>query len=79
MLVGTSFTTVPTPFRLTIWGLPGALSEMESVPIRLFMAPGAKVTLMVQLAPAARLEPQSSVSLKFPVVVMTAMLSVVEP
>jgi hypothetical protein len=49
---------VPVPVRPTVWGLPLALSEMLSEAVRLPLAEGLKVTLIVQLAPAATLEPQ---------------------
>ena len=51
-------TTVPVPIRLTSCGLPGALSVIDSVPVRVPICVGLKVTLIVQLAPAAKLEPQ---------------------
>src|SRR5439155_5732530 len=54
----------PTPDRATLCGLPGALSVMVKAPERLPPPVGVKVTLMVQLAPAARLEPQVLVSAK---------------
>ena len=41
---------VPVPDRLTIWGLPVALSVMVIVPGWLPVAVGVKVTVMVQLA-----------------------------
>ena len=47
-------TVVPLPVRATVWGLPVALSVTEIVPGRLPTAVGVKVTLMEQLAPAAR-------------------------
>jgi hypothetical protein len=37
----------------TVWGLPLALSLMETLALRLPVAEGVKVTLMVQLLPAA--------------------------
>jgi hypothetical protein len=49
---------VPVPQRLTVWGLPLALSVTLSEAARLPLAEGAKMTLSVQLAPAATLEPQ---------------------
>ena len=51
-LVGEMLTAgaVPVPERLTLWGLPVALSEMLSEAVRLPLAEGVKVTLMVQLA-----------------------------
>ncbi len=72
-------TTIPVPLRETVCGLPGALSVTESVPLRLPEALGVKVTLIVQFAPDARLEPQVSVSPKLVVAAMPAMLSVVVP
>ena len=68
----------PVPLRETDCGLPGALSVTETVPFRLSEAPGVKVTLIVQLAPEARLEPQLSVSPKLAIAVMPA-ISVVVP
>src|SRR5437588_840749 len=54
-LVGTNHTPGPVPFPLsaTVCGLPPALSASDSVPARAPEAVGVKVTLMVQLAPAA--------------------------
>jgi hypothetical protein len=49
---------VPVPERLTVWGLPLALSVMLSEAARLPLADGVKVTLIVQMAPAATLDPQ---------------------
>ena len=48
----------PVPDRLTVWGLPVALSVMVIVPGWLPVAVGVKVTVMVQLAPAATEAPQ---------------------
>src|SRR5207237_510593 len=65
----------PVPLRLIVCGLAGALSVMLMAAVRLPAAPGVKVTLMVQLAPAATEPPQLSVSAKSPVLVpVTAML-----
>ena len=41
-----------------MWGLPVALSVMVMAPVRVPVAVGVKVTLMEQLAPAAREAPQ---------------------
>jgi hypothetical protein len=49
---------VPVPERLTAWGLPPALSLMLIEAARLPLAVGVKVTLTVQLAPAASELPQ---------------------
>ena len=46
------------PVRLTVWVAGLALSAMVKEPLREPLAVGVKVTLRVQLAPAARLEPQ---------------------
>src|SRR5882762_441666 len=59
----------PVPLRLIVCGLAGALSVMLIEAVRLPAAPGVKVTLMVQLAPAATELPQLSVSAKSPVLV----------
>ena len=61
-LVGERLTTaavlVPVPDRLTVWGLPLALSTMLSAAVRAPLAEGVKVTRIVQLAPAATELPQ---------------------
>ena len=49
---------MPAPERLTDWGLPVALSVMARAAARLPLAEGVKVTLVVQLAPAASELPQ---------------------
>ena len=48
----------PVPVRATVWGLPVALSVTVMVPGWLPVAVGVKVTVMVQLAPAATDVPQ---------------------
>jgi hypothetical protein len=48
----------PVPLRTTVWGLPDALSVIDRVPGRLPATVGVNVTLIVQLAPEATLEPQ---------------------
>src|SRR5437868_4651428 len=45
---------IPLPLRATVWGLPLALSVMLTLALRVPIAVGVKVTLMVQEAPAAR-------------------------
>ena len=45
--------TKPVPLRLTLLGVPAALWIRESVPVRGPVLVGVKVTLIVQLAPAA--------------------------
>jgi len=69
----------PVPLSETVCGLPGALSFTESVPVTVPTAVGVKVTLMVQFAAEARLEPQLSFSPKFPVAAMLEMSSAAVP
>jgi hypothetical protein len=57
-------TPVPVPERATVW-VP-TLSTTERVPLSVPVVVGVKVTEMVQLAPAATLEPQVLVSAKLP-------------
>src|SRR5207237_832147 len=45
---------VPFPLSATVCGLPPALSATDSVPVRAPEAVGVKVTLIEQLAPAAK-------------------------
>ena len=78
-LAGLNSTTVPVPVRLTFCGLPAALSVIDNVPVRVALCVGLKVTLMVQLASAARLEPQVFVWLKSPLAAILVILSAVVP
>ena len=55
---GESFAVVPTPLRITFCGLPAPLSVTLSDALRAPVAAGVKVTLIVQLAPAANEFPQ---------------------
>jgi hypothetical protein len=48
----------PLPVRLTTCGLPGALSAMVRDPVWVSGKLGAKVTVKMQLPPAATLESQ---------------------
>jgi hypothetical protein len=59
-LVGEMLTAgaVPVPERLTLCGLPVALSARVRDAVRVPLAAGVKVTLIVQLAPAATEPPQ---------------------
>src|SRR6267142_1433062 len=50
----------PVPLRATDWGLLAALFVSVKVPLTAPPAVGAKLTLIVQLAPPARDEPQLS-------------------
>jgi hypothetical protein len=52
---------------------------MESVPLTVPVVLGVKVTLMVQLAPDARLPSQEMVPSKFDVATILAMFNVVTP
>src|SRR2546421_13059820 len=53
---------VPVPLTLTLCGLSCALSVMETLAVRLPVAVGVNVALMVQLLPAASvLEPDGQV------------------
>jgi hypothetical protein len=66
--VGERLTTgaVPVPVRATVWGLAPPLSAIETEALRLPVAVGLNVTLMVQLADAARLAPHVCVWAKSP-------------
>jgi hypothetical protein len=74
---------VPVPVRLTVCGLPAALSEMLTDAVRVPAAVGVNVTLIVQLPPAATELPQVFVSAKsavlVPVMLMLVMLKLVLP
>ena len=52
-LGGKSFAVVVVPLRLTSCELPAALSVTLSAAVRVPLAVGLKVTLMLQLAPTA--------------------------
>jgi len=52
-LVGESFAVVPVPLSETVCGLPDALSVTLKAALRVPLAVGLKVTLIVQLALAA--------------------------
>ncbi len=65
---------MPVPERLTVCGLPLALSVMLTEAVRVPVAEGVKVTLIVQLAPAATELPHVLVCAKSPALVpVTAM------
>jgi hypothetical protein len=59
-LVGDKLTAdaIPVPVRPTVWGLPLALSEIVMAPVRVPIAVGVNVTLIVQLPLAATDAPQ---------------------
>ena len=60
----------PVPLSVAVWGLFVALSVSVSVPVRLPVAVGVKVTLIVQLEPAATELPQVLVWVKSPEALM---------
>ncbi len=74
---------VPVPIKLITCGLPPALSVMVIAPARVPMAVGAKLTLIVQLAPAATLPPFGQVmpdaGKKSPLGTMLAMVNAALP
>ena len=55
---GETLTLVPVPVRLTVWGLPLALSVMVMDPVRAPVAVGVNFTLIVQTPLAAMPVPQ---------------------
>jgi len=63
----------PVPAKGSVCTPPGALSVTLKVPPRALPAVGVKVTLIVQLLPAARLVPQALVSAKSPLAAMLVM------
>ena len=65
LIVRSGAAAVPVPVKATLCGLPDALSVIRSEALREPVAVGLNVTLIVQLAPAARLEPQLFVCEKF--------------
>ena len=67
------------PERLTVWGLPVALSVTLMVPGWLPTAVGVKVTLMEQLAPIATEAPQVLVWEYCVLATMLVMLSAAVP
>ena len=67
------------PVRLMVCGDPAALSAMLTAPVRVPVAVGVNVTLMVQEAPAATELPQVSVSAKSPLAEMLVTLNVPLP
>src|SRR5207244_8439377 len=73
----------PVPDNATFCGLPAALSLMLSAALRVPLAVGLKLTLIVQLAPAANELPQLVVREKspalVPVIAMLLMVKLVVP
>jgi hypothetical protein len=74
---------VPVPVRVTVWGLPLALSVIVTEAVRFPLAVGVNVTLIVQLPAAATELPQVFVSAKspafVPVIAMLVMLKAALP
>ena len=68
---------VPVPVRETAWGLPEALSVMDTAALRLPVAVGLKVTVIVQFALAATLAPHVFVCEKSPL--FTPVMMMPEP
>jgi hypothetical protein len=64
--LGATVKSWPVPVSVTVSGLPGALSVMVNIPVRLPPAVGVKVTLIWQLAAMANDAPQVLVSAKSP-------------
>jgi hypothetical protein len=70
---------VPVPLKLTVCGLPLALSVRAISPVLVWIAVGVKVTETVQLAEAARELPQLLDWAKSPEAVMLEMVRVALP
>ena len=71
--------TTPVPLRLTVLGLLGALLVIVTAPVRVPVAVGVKVTLIVQSAPAASVVPQVVVREKSPLAAMLVIFSTALP
>lgn len=69
----------PVPVTGTTCGLPAALSLTVTVPLALPETEGVKVTLMVQLAPAATVAPQLFVCAKFALAAILEIVSAAVP
>ena len=69
----------PVPVKVTVCGLPAALSEMLRLPLRVPVAVGIKITLTVQLFPAGTLVAQLFVWVKSPVAVILEIVSAALP
>ena len=77
---GVSLIAVPIPTRVTICGLPGALSLNVKLPWREPFAVGLNTTPTAQLVPADKVAPQGLLEIaKSPLGVILEMLSVVVP
>jgi len=69
----------PVPVRVTVFGLPDALSVIVTVPLWEPVEVGLNVTLIVQLAPPATEVPQVLVCAYCDEVVIRVMLSATVP
>jgi hypothetical protein len=75
----TTAVVAPVPVRLTVCVAGLALSVMVTAPALVPVAVGLKVTLRVQLAPAATLEPQVLVWEKSPLALMLVIVRLAFP
>ena len=69
----------PVPVRLAVWVVGLALSVTVTVPVFCPLSAGLKLTLMLQEAPAATLEPQVLVWEKSPLIAMLVILRAAVP
>jgi hypothetical protein len=71
--------SVPFPLKETTCGLPEALSLMVTVPVRVPIVVGVKLTVIAQLALTASDVPQVLVWAKSPLATMLVIVSVAVP
>ena len=69
----------PVPLRLTICGLPAALSVTLKLPVRVPDAVGVNVILMLQFPPGASEAPHVLVAAKSPLATMLVIVSAALP
>jgi hypothetical protein len=74
-----AWATSPVPDNATVCGLPAAFVATVSVPARVPVAIGVKVTSIVQLAPTAREFPHDEVKAKSPLTVIEEIASAPGP
>src|SRR5437588_822265 len=70
---------VPAPERVTVCGLPAALSVIVTAPVRVPTRRSSDLRLMAQFAPAASDVPQVVVCAKSPMAAMPVMVRAVLP
>jgi hypothetical protein len=75
----TTAADAPVPVRLTVCVAGLVLSVMVTAPVLVPVAVGLKITLRVQLAPAATLEPQVLVWEKLPLTLMLVIVRLAFP